>query len=103
MKNSVILSISILASFFAAPLLAQPVSVPITYKDVVAFVKADRSELWIKRPDTAAYRMLKADPSANNRTSFKKIEKLALLDQTDDGGTLLLGGSFTFYSLWGEN
>ncbi|MDP4198689.1 MAG: hypothetical protein Q8922_10000 [Bacteroidota bacterium] len=95
-------SIALLAILFATStaVLAQPVTIQKNMR-AVAFTKADRSQLWIKRFDTAAYVALKANPTSN--TAFKHIADLAVLDQSSDGLTLLLGGSFTFRSLWGSN
>ncbi len=84
----------------SSAVLAQPVTVQKNMR-AVAFTKVDRSQLWIKRFDTAAYVALKANPSSNS--AFKHIANLAVLDQSADGLTYLLGGSFTVFSPWGSN
>jgi hypothetical protein len=76
---------------------AQPVSVP-KMDTAIAFVTIERTQLWVKRSDTAAYVVFKADPN-----NFISINNLAYLDQTRDGKTLLLAGRFHFIPPWNQS
>lgn len=93
-------SIALSALLFAPSLIlsnishAQPTAIA-KLDTAVAFVKVDRTQLWVKRSDTAGYVVFKAN--ANN---FSSISNLAYLDQTRDGRTLLLAGKFRFVPPW---
>lgn len=100
MKNLRSIAILVVLITTSTTVLAQPVTVQKNMR-AVAFTKVDRSQLWIKRFDTAAYVALKANPTSNS--AFQKIANLAVLDQSADGLTYLLGGSFTVMSPWGSN
>src|SRR6266511_1287700 len=98
MKTS-ILVFCIVLTLLSSVSFSQPKATP-KMDTAIAFVTQERTQLWLKRSDTAAYVVLKADANPNTNTNFRKINNLAYLDQTSDGKTMLLGGKFNFIPPW---